>query len=304
MGRRLHSASATARRAGGLLTEEFFDRPAVALWSGAALVAVVVLIGLLLPAGPLSIDRRWSEWMHDTQIHALHQLALVFNWLGRGIGRALSLAAIGVALAVARRWWALAAFAAAESLTPLASNLTKHLVGRPRPDQELLHVTGSSFPSGHAAYAGATCVALVLLYARSSRHRAHLVGSGGTRDRRDGLEPHVPRGALADRRDRRRAAGRRRRAAQLRGRAADRTPLAGLAQKARPRQACLGQTRFRTNNRLNRATASPPVAGIPTIGARGFEPPTARPPAGCATRLRHAPRAPSIPGTGPASGLS
>ncbi len=171
MGRRLHSASATAHRAGGLLTEEFFDRPAVALWSGAVLVAVVVLIGLLLPAGPLSIDRRWSEWMHDTQIHAVHQLALVFNWLGRGIGRALSLAAIGVALAVARRWWALAAFAAAESLTPLASNLTKHLVNRPRPERELLHVTGSSFPSGHAAYAGATCVALVLLYARSSRHQ-------------------------------------------------------------------------------------------------------------------------------------
>ena len=31
------------------------------------------------------------------------------------------------------------------------------------------------------------------------------------------------------------------------------------------------------------------VAGLP-IGARGFEPPTARPPAGCATRLRHAPK--------------
>ena len=53
--------------------------------------------------------------MRDTQTHALHQLALVFNWLGRGIGRTLSLAAIGVALAIARRWWALAAFAAAEA---------------------------------------------------------------------------------------------------------------------------------------------------------------------------------------------
>ena len=40
------------------------------------------------------------------------------------------------------------------------------------------------------------------------------------------------------------------------------------------------------------------------IGARGFEPPTARPPAGCATRLRHAPRGPSIPGTRPAPGVS
>src|SRR5690242_4638441 len=31
------------------------------------------------------------------------------------------------------------------------------------------------------------------------------------------------------------------------------------------------------------------------VGARGFEPPTARPPAGCATRLRHAPKGLSIP---------
>jgi undecaprenyl-diphosphatase len=151
--------------------ETFFDRPTAALLSGVALVGVVVLIGVVLPSGPLGIDQTWSEWMRDAQTHALHQVALAFNWLGRGIGRALSLAAIGLALAIARRWWALAAFAAAESLTPLASNLTKHLVARPRPEQELLHVTGSSFPSGHAAYAGATCVALVLLYARSSRHR-------------------------------------------------------------------------------------------------------------------------------------
>ena len=35
----------------------------------------------------------------------------------------------------------------------------------------MLHATGSSFPSGHAAYAGATAVALVLLYTRPGSHR-------------------------------------------------------------------------------------------------------------------------------------
>jgi membrane-associated phospholipid phosphatase len=133
-------------------------------------VVVVIMVGVLLPTGPLGVDWSWSEWMRDMQADALHQLALVLNRLGRGVGRALSLAAIVVALVLARRWWSLAAFAAAETLTPLASNLAKHFVARPRPGHELLHVTGSSFPSGHAAYAGATCVALVLLYARSSRH--------------------------------------------------------------------------------------------------------------------------------------
>ena len=35
----------------------------------------------------------------------------------------------------------------------------------------MLHANGSSFPSGHAAYAGATTVALVLLFTRPGSHR-------------------------------------------------------------------------------------------------------------------------------------
>ena len=36
-------------------------------------------------------------------------------------------------------------------------------------------------------------------------------------------------------------------------------------------------------------TQTPPERGFPFIGETGFEPATARPPAGCATRLRHSP---------------
>ena len=102
--------------------------------------------------------------MQDIQTPALKNLALVFNWLGRGIGRALSIAAIGIVLLVARRWLGLLAFAVTETLTPLISSLLKALVDRPRPPDGLVHPAGASFPSGHAAYAGATCVALVLLF--------------------------------------------------------------------------------------------------------------------------------------------
>jgi len=144
----------------------------MALWSGVALIALVVLTGLLIPAGPLAIDDTWSAWMRDLGAGAPHRLALVFNYLGRGLGRALSLAGIGVVLAVLGRWRALVAFAVAESLTPIASNLTKHLVDRPRPPHGLLHATGSSFPSGHAAYAAATAVTLVLVLTRPGRRRA------------------------------------------------------------------------------------------------------------------------------------
>ncbi len=136
-----------------------------------ALVLLVVLVGLLIPTGPLPIDRIWSEWMRDLQVEAAHGLALAFNALGRGLGRALTLALIGVVLVIGRRWWALLAFAAAESLTPVAANLTKRLVDRPRPPHALIQATGSSFPSGHAAYAGATAVALVVLFTRPGRRR-------------------------------------------------------------------------------------------------------------------------------------
>ena len=160
-----------ARRAPAERHEQFIRRPRAALWSGVALIALVALIGATIPAQPLTIDHRWSEWMTDIQSAGLHHLALLFNWLGRGLGRALSLVAIGLALALTRRWRALLAFAATESLTPLATNLLKRLVDRPRPPNAMLHAAGSSFPSGHASYAGATAVALVLLFTRPANRR-------------------------------------------------------------------------------------------------------------------------------------
>jgi len=150
---------------------QYVKRPRVVLGLGVTLVVLVALVGLVIPARPLDVDLRWLEAMRDVQTRALQDVALVFNYLGRGLGRALSLGVIGVVLAVGRRWWALLAFAVAESVTPIANNLTKHLVDRPRPPGGLLQAAGSSFPSGHVAYAGATAVALVLLFTRPGAHR-------------------------------------------------------------------------------------------------------------------------------------
>jgi membrane-associated phospholipid phosphatase len=132
---------------------------------------VVVLVALFIPAGPLSLDSRWSELMQDIQTPILHHLALVFNALGQGFWRGLTLAGVGLVLLVARRWAALITFAVAESLTPLLGNLIKALVTRPRPAGAMLTPHGSSFPSGHAAYAGVTAVVLVLLFSRPDRKR-------------------------------------------------------------------------------------------------------------------------------------
>jgi undecaprenyl-diphosphatase len=135
------------------------------------MLALVALLAILVPAGPLDLDRSWSEAMHDLETPLLTHLALVLNWLGRGLGRASALALVGLLLLRRRRWLALVAFAVAESLAPLLSALLKVLVDRARPHAGLVHPAGSAFPSGHVTYAGATCVALVLLFTTPGTRR-------------------------------------------------------------------------------------------------------------------------------------
>jgi undecaprenyl-diphosphatase len=142
----------------------FVSQPRRSLSIAAALLALVVLMAVLLPSGPLTLDRRWSEAMQDIRAPFLTHLALGFNALGNGLGRLLSIAAVALLLVVARRSLALVAFLAAQGLTSLSSTLLKAATGRPRPPDGLVHPVGSSFPSGHAAYAGAISVALVLMF--------------------------------------------------------------------------------------------------------------------------------------------
>jgi membrane-associated phospholipid phosphatase len=143
--------------------ERFFIAPVHAVWAGCTLLACVALMAVFVPVEPLAVERSWEEAMLDLQTPVLKDVALVLNALGHGLGRVLSLVAVAVVLVIARRWLAFAAFAIAESLAPLVSSVLKTLVDRPRPPDGLVHPAGSSFPSGHAAYAGATCIALVLL---------------------------------------------------------------------------------------------------------------------------------------------
>src|SRR6476646_3314418 len=135
------------------------------------LIGLVVLGGLVVPGGRLGIDMRWSELMRDAEASWWTHLALAFNALGHGILRGLTIAGVGLVLLIAGRRAALLAFALSESLTPLLVNLTKLLIGRERPPGAMIEVHSSSYPSGHAAYAGATAVVLVLLFTTTGRLR-------------------------------------------------------------------------------------------------------------------------------------
>jgi membrane-associated phospholipid phosphatase len=151
--------------------EHFFLRPQRALSLGAGFLSLFIVLALLVPAQPFAVEQHWAEWMRDIQTPFLEHVALIFNYLGRGLGRALVIAGIGIVLIVARRWWALLAYAVTESLAPLFSSVVKALVDRPRPPDGLVHPAGASFPSGHATFAGATFVAAVLLFTRVERRR-------------------------------------------------------------------------------------------------------------------------------------
>lgn len=150
--------------------ESFLAHPTHALWAASGMLALV-LMAILAPAEPLALERSWSQAMYDLQTPLLTDLALVFNWLGRGFGRILTITVIGLLLLRAHRWLALAALLAVETLAPLLSSLLKVGVDRTRPPDGLVHPMGASFPSGHATYAGATCVALVLLFTTPGARR-------------------------------------------------------------------------------------------------------------------------------------
>jgi undecaprenyl-diphosphatase len=153
------------------LDERFVADPARTLALGLALVAAFALLAALVPAHALAFERSFAEWMLDSRAAAPRHVALVLDALGREPWRVLTVVAIALVLLVARRLLALRAFALSEALTPLLASLARGLVDRPRPPGGLVHAAGASFPSGHTAYAAATCVALVLLFSAPGPRR-------------------------------------------------------------------------------------------------------------------------------------
>lgn len=73
-----------------------------------------------------------------------------------------------VAIALAMRRWADAAFLAVSSLAPVVNLGLKELVARPRPDADLWLVmeTGFAFPSGHSVFAASFLGALIWVTGR------------------------------------------------------------------------------------------------------------------------------------------
>ncbi|HEX8744782.1 MAG TPA: phosphatase PAP2 family protein [Thermoleophilaceae bacterium] len=143
--------------------------PAVA-WP-AALVALVVLLGLAVEAGAdiVSFDHAANQTVHDHAREPVTGWAFVITALGSTyvlIGVALA-AALGLALR--GRWRSGLTLIVAYMVTDLTVAVVKLIVERPRPDANLTEAGGFSFPSGHSAMSMAVYGCLAFALARACR---------------------------------------------------------------------------------------------------------------------------------------
>jgi membrane protein DedA with SNARE-associated domain/membrane-associated phospholipid phosphatase len=119
-------------------------------------VASFVLIGYTSivsgDAGPTPGDMTATDIVDAIRSGWLTDVAKVFSGLGSG-AVVWSLAFVSAALLAARRRWAeFGVLVAGMAITIIGVHEIKAAIDRPRPSGALVDSTGSSFPSGHAAY--------------------------------------------------------------------------------------------------------------------------------------------------------
>jgi undecaprenyl-diphosphatase len=135
---------------GGTFGLEFTSLMATLAVALFVLVAYTVIVGA--EPGPTPGDVTAAEIAEGLRTAWLTSVAKVVSAFGSG-AVVLSLAALAaVALAVRRRWAELGVLLAGMATIVLGFHGLKAAVDRPRPAGALVGFSGSSFPSGHAAY--------------------------------------------------------------------------------------------------------------------------------------------------------
>ena len=107
-------------------------------------------------------DDAWLRLMISGRAAPVTAVAKVFNWLGLVYVTLPVRIAIAGFLVLRRRWWHLAAFAAAVVLSEILIGTLKGVYDRARPPGSLVATSGASFPSGHSVAATVTVVAAVI----------------------------------------------------------------------------------------------------------------------------------------------
>jgi membrane protein DedA with SNARE-associated domain/membrane-associated phospholipid phosphatase len=135
---------------GGTFGLEFTSLMAILAVSGFVLVAYTVIVGG--DPGPTPGDTTAIDLVESLNASWLVDLSKALTRLG-SFAVVGSLAFVCAALLVARRRWAeFGVLVAGMALIYAGVHEVKDLVDRPRPEDGLVGVSGSSFPSAHAAY--------------------------------------------------------------------------------------------------------------------------------------------------------
>jgi undecaprenyl-diphosphatase len=164
---------------GGTFGLEFTSLMAILSVAGFALVAYTVIVSG--DAGPTPGDTTAIEVAERLRAGWLTAVAKAVTALGSALVVG-SLALIAAVLLAARRRWAeLGVLLAGTALIVLGAHELKDAVDRPRPGGGLVDVSGSSFPSIHAAYSTFyvwLAVTLVMRLRPGMARGATVVGAG------------------------------------------------------------------------------------------------------------------------------
>lgn len=139
-----------------------------------AVVAILAVAGVgvylrVAGSGPLPLDEAWREAVRLTPGSAAFTVAAFLAEIGSSFG-VIACSVVACALLLTRHFATeAAALATALVLGVTLSELTKHLVERPRPFDALYTWDGYSYPSGHSM--GAAALAVSVAYAITSVFR-------------------------------------------------------------------------------------------------------------------------------------
>ncbi|MET0726367.1 MAG: phosphatase PAP2 family protein [Leifsonia sp.] len=158
-------------------------RPAGLLIAGVATLAVFWLFALHVATNPehpftQAMDDAWRRLVGSDHGPETGILPMFFQYLGEGPGAILLVLVVPIALIIVRRWRsALFFFTANIAVSLVVSQLTKNLVHRPRPAEDLenglfgplFSVDHGSLPSGHSVTVGFVIVGVAALLPAGKR---------------------------------------------------------------------------------------------------------------------------------------
>jgi len=146
-----------------------------AMVAGIATAVTIAAFAAVADRGALAqiqrLDNFWLQVMAGGRIAPVTAIAKVFNILGLVYVTVPVRLGLALYLAFRRRWWHLAAFAAAIILSEILIGPLKAAYDRARPPGSLVATTAASFPSGHAVAASVTALAAVIAFVPPGNRR-------------------------------------------------------------------------------------------------------------------------------------